>query len=152
MDSVDSDIHVNSLTAACVSETPTLFVPLTCNQKDHPGIAPLMKELHIQFGNQPGEQLRLKLEAYMSVFLRCWTRTVELLLKYLQLPEEHILGDIIRLWARSEFQSLSANLQHCHMLLWLKHRLWNWAVLPMCAQACDACFRKVTSNWFRSSG
>ena len=54
MDSVDSDIHVNRLTAACASETPTLFVTLTCNQKDHPGVAPLMKALNSQFGYQPG--------------------------------------------------------------------------------------------------
>ena len=121
MDSVDSDIHVNRLTAACASETPTLFVTLTCNQKDHPGVAPLMKALNEQFGYQPGEQLRMNVEAYMSVILRCWTRTVELLLKYLQLLEEHILGDIVKLWARSEFQSLSANLQHYHMLLWLRN-------------------------------
>ena len=80
-----------------------------------------MKALHNQFSNQTGEQLRLNIETYMSVIVRCWAITVKLLLKYLQLSKEHILGGIIKLWARSEFQSLSANHQHYRMLLWLRN-------------------------------
>ena len=56
----------------------------------------------------------------MVIIVRCWTRTIELLIDYLRFSDEHLLGEIIKVWGRAEFQSAAANLQHYHILFWLK--------------------------------
>ena len=121
MDSVDSDIHVNRLGTACASETPDLFVTFTCNQSEHPGVAPLVNAIHSMYGNDSKSELKDALQSYMVIIVRCWTRTIELLLDYLRFSEEHILGEIVKVWGRAEFQSAAANLQHYHFLLWIKN-------------------------------
>ena len=57
----------------------------------------------------------------MVIIVRCWTRTIELLIEYLRFSDEHILGEILKVWGRAEFQSAAANLQHYHILFWLKN-------------------------------
>ena len=47
----------------------------------------------------------------MVIIVRCWTSTSELLIDYLRFSDEHILGEIIKVWGRAEFQSAAANLQ-----------------------------------------
>ena len=34
---------------------------------------------------------------------------------------EHILGEILKVWGRAEFQSAAVNLQHCLILFWLNN-------------------------------
>ena len=121
MDSVDSDVHVNRLGTACASETPDLFVTFTCNQKEHPGVAELVQAIFQLYGSASTEELKEVLQAYMVIIVRCWTRTIELLIQYLRFSDEHILGEILRVWGRAEFQSAAANLQHYHILFWLKN-------------------------------
>ena len=45
---------------------------------------------------------------------------IELLINYLRFSHEHILGEISKVWDRAEFQSAAANLQHYHILFWVK--------------------------------
>ena len=122
MDSVDSDVHVNRLGTACASETPDLFVTFTCNQKEHPGVAELVQAIFQLYGSASTEELKEILQAYMVIIVRCWTRTIELLIQYLRFSDEHILGEILKVWGRAEFQSAAANLQHYHILFWLKNQ------------------------------
>ena len=121
MDSVDSDVHVNRLGTACASETPDLFVTFTCNQKEHPGVAEVVNAIYELYGSATTEELKEVLQAYMVIIVRCWTRTIELLIDYLRFSDEQILGEIIKVWGRAEFQSAAANLQHYHILFWLKN-------------------------------
>ena len=121
MDSVDSDVHVNRLAAACKSEIPDIFVTFTCNQKEHPGVAEVVQAIYELYGNATTEELKEVLQAYMVIIVRCWTRTIELLLDYLRFSDEHILGEILKVWGRAEFQNAAANLQHYHILFWLKN-------------------------------
>ena len=121
MDSVDSDVHVNRLGTACASETPDLFVTFTCNQKEHPGVAEVVQAIYELYGSATTAELKEVLQAYMVIIVRCWTRTIELLINYLRYSDEHILGEILKVWGRAEFQSAAANLQHYHNLFWLKN-------------------------------
>ena len=121
MDSVDSDVHVNRLGTACASETPDLFVTFTCNQKEHPGVAEIVQAIYAVYGSAITAELKEILQSYMVIIVRCWTRTIELLIDYLRFSDEHILGEIIKVWGRAEFQSAAANLQHYHILFWLKN-------------------------------
>ena len=121
MDSVDSDVHVNRLGTACASETPDLFVTFTCNQKEHPGVAEVVQAIYELYGSATTAELKEVLQAYMVIIVRCWTRTIELLLNCLRFSDEHILGEILKVWGRAEFQSAAANLQHYHILFWLKN-------------------------------
>ena len=121
MDSVDSDVHVNRLGTACASETPDLFVTFTCNQKEHPGVAKIVQAIYALYGSATTAELKEILQSYMVIIVRCWTRTIELLIDYLRFSDEHVLGEIIKVWGRAEFQSAAANLQHYHILFWLKN-------------------------------
>ena len=121
MDSVDSDVHVNRLGSACASETPDLFVTFTCNQKEHPGVAELVQAIFEIYRNATVEELKEVLQSYMVIIVRCWTRTIELLINFLRFSYEHILGEISKVWGRAEFQSAAANLQHDHILFWVKN-------------------------------
>ena len=116
MDSVDSDVHVNRSGTACAYETPDLFVTFTCNQKEHPGVAELVQAIFHMYRDAPVEELKEVLQSYMVIVVRCWTRTIELLIDYLRFSDEHILGEISKVWGRAEFQSAAANLQHYNIL------------------------------------
>ena len=121
MDSVDSDVHVNRLGTACASETPDLFVTFTCNQKEHPGVTEVVQAILQLYGTATTDELKEVLQSYMVIIVRCWTRTIELLIDYLRFSDEHILGEIMKVWGRTEFQSAAANLQHYHIPFWLKN-------------------------------
>ena len=103
MDSVDSDVHVNRLGTACATETPDLFVTFTCNQKEHPGVAELVQAIFDMYRDAPVEELKEVLQSFMVIVERCWTRTIELLIDYLRFSDEHILGEISKVWGRAEF-------------------------------------------------
>ena len=134
MGSVDSDVHVNRLGTACASETPYLFVTFTCNQKEHPGVAEIVQAIYSLYGSATTAELKEILQSYMVIIVRCWTRTIELLIDYLRFSDEHILGEIINVWGRAEFQSAAANLQHYHILFWLKNSVDDVLDKIQCAQ------------------
>ena len=106
LDSVDSDVHVNRLETACASETPDLFVTFTCNQKEQPGVAELGQAIFQLYGSASTEELKEVLQAYMVIIVRCWTRTIELLIQYLRISDEHILGEILKVWGKLNFKVL----------------------------------------------
>ena len=92
--SVDSDNHVNRLGTACASATPDLFMTFTCNQSEHPGVAPLVNAIQSMYGTHSKTELKDALQSYMVIIVRGWTRTIELL-EYLRFSEEHTLGEIV---------------------------------------------------------
>ena len=96
MDSVDSDVHVNRLGTACASETQDLLVTFTCNQKEHPGVAEVVQAIFELYGTATTDELKEVLQSYMVIIVRCWTRTLELLIHYLRFSGEHILGEIVK--------------------------------------------------------
>ena len=70
----------------------------------------------------------------MVIIVRCWTRTIELLIDYLRFSGEHIIGEIVKVWGTAEFQSAAANLQHYHVLFWLKNVTHDVLEKIQCAQ------------------
>ena len=134
MDSVDSDIHVNRLGRACASETPDLFVTFTCNQSEHPGVAELIRAIQGLYGTEATPELKEVIQSYMVIIVRCWTRTIELLLDYLRFSNERIIGEISKIRGRAEFQSAATNLQHYHILFRIKNSGEDVADKIQCAQ------------------
>ena len=116
---VDADTNVRELAAAMRQSPPTLFVTLTLNQKEHFGIAPLVNAIHTKFPDKTSEEFKAAMQAYMPVILRMWDLTIRQFLEYLLYSEEHLLGRIINLWGRCEFQSKVGNVPHYHFLFWL---------------------------------
>ena len=117
--SSDTEMRVDELAAAMRSNPVTLFLTLTCNQKEHPGVAPLRNAIDASFGNASDEEKKSAVQAYMPTFVRNWSRAVKYLVELLLHSEEFLLGKIEKLWGRAEFQTLAGNLQHYHFLLWL---------------------------------
>ena len=72
------------------------------------------------YGNVTTEELKEVFQAYRVIIVRCWSRTIELLIDYLRFSDEHILGGKLIVWGRSEVQSAAANLQHYHILFRLE--------------------------------
>ena len=117
--SSDSEMRVDELAAAMRSNPVTLFMTLSCNQKEHPGFAPLRNAIDASFDNSSDEEKNSAVQAYMPIFVRNWSRAVKYLIELLLHSKEFLLGKIVKLWGRAEFQTLAGNLQHYHFLLWL---------------------------------
>ena len=117
--SVDCEKRVRELAAAVAREPPTLFLTLTCNQREHPGIAPLLNQIEEKFRDASEEERRAALEGAMCTLVRAWSNTVEMLIDLLVKSKELILGQITKIWGRAEFQSTVGNLPHYHVLIWL---------------------------------
>ncbi len=98
----------------------SLFLTLTCNQREHPGVAPLLKAIDEKFRNACQEVKDSAIQSYMTVILRCWTRTMKYFMEYLVNSKEKFLGTILKMWARAEFQTQARNLPHYHILLWCR--------------------------------
>ena len=117
----DSEKNVKELAAAMRDNKPTLFLTLTLNQKEHFGVWPLIKAVESLFPDKTSEKYRACMQTYMPVILRMWSLTVDHLNKYLLESSERLLGEIVNIWGRTEFQSLIRNVPHYHLLLWLKN-------------------------------
>ena len=74
------------------------------------------------YGKDATAELKEIIQSYMVIIVRCWTRTIEILLDYLSFCNERIIGEILKKWERTDFQSAAANLQHYHTLFGLKFR------------------------------
>ena len=117
---IDSEKNVRELAAAMQYRLPVVFLTLTLNQKEHPGIAPLLRAIDHLYPNKNSEEYKAAVQQYMPVILRMWDMTIHLLLYYLKNSEEAILGKITDIWGRAEFQTLVGNPPHYHFLLWIK--------------------------------
>ena len=51
----DSERCVKELAAAVATEAPSLFLTITCNQKQFPGISSIMAQLNTHFHNSSDE-------------------------------------------------------------------------------------------------
>ena len=118
---VDADTNVKELASAMKYSPPTLFVTLTLNQKEHFGVAPLFNAIYDKFPDKTSEEFKAAIQAYMPVILRMWDFTIRQFLDYLLFSDEHLLGHIINIWGRCEFQSTVGNVPHYHFLFWLQH-------------------------------
>ena len=117
--SSDTEMRVDELAAAMRSNPVTLFLTLTCNQKEHPGVAPLRNPIDASYKNASDEEKTSAAQAYMPTFVRNWSRAVKYLIELLVHSQEFLLGKIVKFWGRAEFQTLAGNLQHYHFLFWL---------------------------------
>ena len=145
---IDSEKRVRELSSAVATEPPTLFLTLTCNQKEHPGIAPLIEKIELYYQNESDEVKRAAREGAMCTVVRAWSNTVELLIEFLQKSDEQVLGKIQKIWGRAEFQTTAGNLPHYHILKWLKKSTADFDELIQSAQKHIFC--KMTKN-FNSS-
>ena len=118
---LDSEKNVAELAAAIKTETPAIFLTITVNQKKHFGIAPLFNAIQEMFPDKGSELCKAAFQLYMPILLQMWNNTVNELVDYLLNSDEKLLGNVIKLWGRAEFQSLAANFPHYHFLLWLKN-------------------------------
>ena len=132
--SADTEIRCDELAAAMRSSDVSLFVTLTCNQKEHPGVAPLKKAIEENFANASCEEKESANHAYLTTFVRNWSRSVKYLIELLLHSTESLLGKIVKLWGRAEFQTLAGNLQHYHFLIWLIEGSVDLIELVQCSE------------------
>ena len=67
--SSDTEMRVDELGSAKRSNPLTLFVTLSCNQKSHPGVAPLKQATDFNFKDATLEERNSAAQTYMSVFV-----------------------------------------------------------------------------------
>ena len=132
--SADTEIRCDELAAAMRSNNVSLFVTLTCNQKEHPGVAPLKKAIDENFANASSEEKESANHAYLTTFVRNWSRAVKYLIELVLHSTESLLGTIVKLWGRAEFQTLAGNLQHYHFLIWLIEGSVDLIELVQCSE------------------
>ena len=118
---IDSEKNVRELAAAMQVRLPVIFLTLTLNQRDHPGVAPLLRAIRLHFPNRASEEYKAAVQQYMPVILRMWNLTIQLLLEYLNNSDEIFLGKVTDIWGRAEFQTLVGNPPHYHLLLWIEN-------------------------------
>ena len=70
----------------------------------------------------------------MILGLRLWEHVIEYLIEYLKNSLECILGDIIKLWGRAEFQEFAGNYQHYHILIWLSNKNVDYNEIKQCSE------------------
>ena len=117
----DTDKCVRQLVAALTRDNVSLFLTLTCNQRLHPGVAPLLSSIENYFKNCSEEIKEESIRSFMSTIVRCWSRSMKYLVSLLLHSKENLLGKIIKIWARAEFQTTKGNLPHYHILLWVEY-------------------------------
>ena len=129
----DTSMNVQELSTAVASDTVSLFLTLTLNQKYHPGVGPIWDQIEARYKDISPEVYRAAVEGFMTTLVRCWSRSVNFLLDLLLHNNENIVGDVKKMWARAEFQSTTANLPHYHVLLWLHEKSLDTDRLIQCA-------------------
>ena len=129
----DTEKCVRQLSAAISSNEVTFFLTLTCNQKMHPGISPLLKAIGKCFEKSDEEIRENAVPSYMSTLVRCWSRSVQFLLNLITKSKERILGQVEKIWGRAEFQTSTGNLPHYHVLLWVKPDSYDVDELIQCS-------------------
>ena len=121
-DSADSRVRVNEL-AALLSEKPaTFFLTLTCNQKEHFGVAPIFEALERKFARNNKEEWEKAVQAEIVLLTRAWYRAAVALMDYIENSAEKPLGTVTKLWYRFEFQSTKGNLPHIHAVIWTNEK------------------------------
>ena len=133
-DSADTRKNVNELSTAMATETPDMFVTMTVNLKEHPGLRQLFRKIDENFGVEKTELKTAAVNSCMVLGLRLWEHVVEFLIEYLKMSLECILGDIVKLWGRAEFQEFAGNYQHYHLLIWLSNKNVDYHEIIQCSE------------------
>ena len=141
-DTIDNRQNVHNLCASEREEPSTLFLTLTCNQKQHFGIK-MVKEyidsdqcvnnyLELYSKKFPrekelSENFKVELkkafeEAARNLIVRNWMEIRVLLIKYISESEERPAGEVLKIFVRDEYQPDVGNLSHLHMLITLRQK------------------------------
>ena len=139
-DTIDNRQNVHNLCASEKENPSTFFLTLTCNQREHFGIKnikryvdscdSLQNYLNFHMSHHPKSsvlseyaknEVRMSLqEAARNLIVRNWMEVRLLLISYLMKSPEKPLGDVLKLFARDEYQNDVGNLSHLHMLIALR--------------------------------
>ena len=79
-------------------------------RESQPDVAPLKETIHENFKNATDEEQRSAAQAYTPVFVRNWTRAIKHMIDLLVHSSDQLLGEILKLWDRAEFQTSEGNL------------------------------------------
>ena len=101
------------------SEKPHIFVTFKWNMKKHFGISTPIGAIGAMFPDKTSEEYKATVQLFMPLMMQMWHETVTNLIEYLMKSSERILGHIVKIWRRAEFQDSVANFPHYHILLWL---------------------------------
>ena len=130
----DTEKCVRQLSSAIASMPVTLFLTITCNQRQHPATKRLWQAI-IEFYQDCSEEIkRSAFNSYMTTMVRCWSRTVKHLFDLILNSPEHLLGKVVKIWGRAEFQTTAGNLPHYHILLWVEPGTFNIDELIQCSE------------------
>ena len=133
-DSIDNRQVVHNLCASEKDLPMTLFLTLSCNQRDHFGVRNIKRWLDSGLAEQsfPGFDTMNALlqddikkclcEAGKTLLLRNWLEVRQILLNYIVKSPEKPLGTIEKFFARDEYQEKNGNLPHMHALFALRER------------------------------
>ena len=119
-DVADSRKNVMELGAAIASEPPTYFLTLTCNQSQHPGVAPIFQALQRFLDKYKGNEAMTKaiVQSEMVNMIRAWERAANILMDFIEKSPDQPLGPVKKIWYRFEFQSSKGNFPHIHCIIW----------------------------------
>ena len=116
----DTNCRVKELASAISTEMVSLFLTITCNQKTHPGVAPIIEAIE-KFYSDCDQEIKVEAKkTYMSTIVRCWSRSVKYLIDLLLNSRENLVGKVRKIWGRAEFQTTAGNLPHYHILIWVE--------------------------------
>ena len=146
-DKSDSRVRVNELAALLSKDPATFFLTLTCNQKDHFGVAPIFEALENKFDRNNKEEWDRAVQAEIVLLTRAWYRSATALMEYLERSPDKPLGTVTKIWYRFEFQSTKGNLPHIHAVIWTKESKEELKFKVSCSGA-SALFelRKISSE------
>ena len=113
-DVADSRRNVMELGAAIASEPLTYFLTLTCNQSQHPGVAPIFQALQKYLVKYKGNEAMTKaiVQSEMVTMIRAWERAANILMDFIEKSPDQPLGPVKKICYRFEFQSSKGNFPH----------------------------------------
>ena len=119
-DKADSRVRVNELAALLKSEPATFFLTLTCNQREHFGVAPIFDALETKYDRNNKDDWNKAVQAEIVLLTRAWHRSAMALMEYIEKSPDKPLGSVTKIWFRFEFQTTKGNLPHIHAVIWTK--------------------------------
>ena len=130
----DTEKCVRQLSSAIASMPVTLFLTITCNQRQHPATRQLWEAIGEFYSECSDEIKRAAFCTYMTTMVRCWSRSVKYLFDLFLNSPELIVGKVVKIWGRAEFQTTAGNLPHYHILLWVEPGSYNIDELIQCSE------------------
>ena len=142
----DNDKCVKQLAASLRRSCVNFFLTLTCNQKNHPGVAPIMKAVN-DFYFSASEEIKKEVKTtYMSMVVRCWSRSIKYLINLILHSSENLIGKVEKIWGRAEFQTTVGNLPHYHVLLWVNPNSYDENIIQCSEQTIFQEFQNICNS------